>query len=77
MIGGAGDSAYNYYYGNPYDSGGYGLTNGLGYPLFIYGGGFYGRGNGGFGRGFGNGGFGRTGSGSHGGGSHGGGHGHR
>jgi len=78
MIGGAGDSGYNYSYGNPYYSGGYDLNYGLGFPLFIYGGGFYGNGNRGFGHGgFRDGGFGHAGGGSHGGGSHATGHGHR
>jgi TolB-like protein len=77
MIGGAADSGYNYYYGDPYYSGGYDLSYGPGYPLFIYGGGFYGNGSRGFGRGgFRDGGFGH-GGGSHGGGSHASGHGHR
>ena len=80
-IGGAGDSGYNYYYGNPYFAGGYDSTYGLGFPLFIYGGGGF---RGGEGRGLGHGGFrdngfGHEGHGSHSSGSHsaGSGHGHR
>ena len=50
MVGGANDSGYNYYYGNPYTSGGFDSGCGFGFPLVIYGGnGFFGRGSRGFG----------------------------
>jgi TolB-like protein len=78
MIGGANDSGYNYYYGNPYSSGGIDLSSGLGFPQFIYGGGgFHERGSRGFsGDGFHNHGSGHGGNGSHGSGSGGASHGH-
>jgi len=40
MVGGATNAGYDYYYGNPYNSGGINLTYGFGLPLFFYGGGY-------------------------------------
>jgi TolB-like protein len=72
LVGGAVDAGYNYYYGNPYN-GGFDLSYGWGFPLFIYGGGY---GHGSRRGGFRDGGFGHGGL-SHSGGSHGASHGHR